>query len=198
MGRSNVAPIIQPDEITCGPSAQKLSLEILGIRKSLKTLIDLCQPTRNGTSTKRMIDAFRKLGIPVLYMENSTLTHLISALRHTPNKMRAVLVSFLYANGDDDKPWPDSGHWAVVSAFSASKNRIYLLDSYSGRRKSYSWPDFLIRWKDYDLKRRKTSDSGKAFRLVRRWQNRPMIVIAKNPEDLPRFSIPTAKVFLPN
>jgi ABC-type bacteriocin/lantibiotic exporter with double-glycine peptidase domain len=199
MGRSKVSPIIQPDDVTCGPAAQKLSLEILGIKRSLKHLISLCRPTRNGTSMKRMINSYRKLGIPVLYIERATLRHLQSALKYAPNKVRAVLVSFLYDDDDDgSQPHPDSGHWAVVSAFSASKSRIYVLDSYTGQKKSYDWQDFRDRWRDFDFRRKKMPNHGKRYTLVRKWQKQPMLVIARNAESLPKFGVTSAKIILPD
>ena len=96
MGRSHITPIKQPDDTTCGPAALKLALTILGKRRSLSTLIELCKTTRNGTSTKNMITAVNKLGFPALVVEYATLHHLQSALKYTPNAPRAVLVSYLY------------------------------------------------------------------------------------------------------
>lgn len=195
MGRSKVTTIRQPDDLTCGPAALKHALTILGKRKSLDTLIELCQTNRNGTSTQKMINAVNKLGYSAMVVEGATLHHLQSALRYRPNQNRAVLVSYLYDLDEKERPHPESGHWAVVSSFAASKSRIVLLDSASGRKKSYSWTEFRDRWTDYDLRRRKIGKSGNHFKLVKRWQSQLLLVIAKEETTLPRFRISTARIF---
>src|SRR3990167_1590022 len=141
MGRTNVLPMYQPtDDPACGPSALKHALAVLGKRKSLETLKEICRVTRNGTSTKSMIRAVNKLGLSALVVKSATLHHLHSALHYGPNNVRAVMVSYLYDND------PDSGHWATVSGYLSSKSRIVLFDSYSGQKKSYPWNDFRQRW----------------------------------------------------
>lgn len=195
MGRSHITPIQQPDDTTCGPAALKLALTILGKRRSLSSLIALCKTTRNGTSTKNMVTAVNKLGLPTLVVEYATLHHLQSVLKYSPNEPRAVLVSYLYDLDEKDEPHPESGHWAVVSSYSARDSRIVLLDSASGKKKSYPWKEFRDRWMDYDLKRRKIKKGKKEFKLVRRWQEQLMMVIAKNEKNLPKFTIQTAKLF---
>ena len=196
MGRSHITPIKQPDDTTCGPAALKLALAILGKRRSLSTLIELCKTTRNGTSTKNMIAAVNKLGFPALVVEYATLHHLQSVLKYSPNEPRAVLVSYLYDLDEKEEPHPDSGHWAVVSSYSARNSRIVLLDSASGKKKSYPWKEFRDRWMDYDLKRKKIKKGKKEFKLVRRWQEQLMMVIARDEKNLPKFTIQTAKLFL--
>ncbi len=198
MGRSHVTPIQQPTDVTCGPASLKTALHIFGIHKSLDSLTKLCKTTRNGTTTSNLVKAWNSFGFSVLVTEYTTLRHLQSALKYSPNNIRAVLVSYLYDLDEEDEPHPDSGHWAVVSSFSASKNRIILLDSASNTKKSYSWPDFRNRWRDYDLKRKKVDAKGKQFKLVRHWQTQLMLVVAKNPESLPKFTLPTSKIFLPS
>lgn len=197
MGRSHVNPIKQPDDTTCGPSSLKLALEIFGKRKSLTSLIDLCKTNSNGTTTKNMITAINKLGYSVEAVEYTTLHHLQSALRYPPNQPRAVMVTYLYDLDKKDNPHPESGHWAVVSSYAASRSRIVLLDSSSGKKKSYSWYDFRRRWVDYDLKRRKVGKRGK-FKLVKKWQQQLMLVIAKDEENLPWFRTDTSRVFSPS
>ncbi|MBI5620327.1 hypothetical protein HY949_00935 [Candidatus Gottesmanbacteria bacterium] len=197
MGRSHITPILQPDDTTCGPSALKLALEIFGKHKSISTLIELCKTNRNGTSTKHLIAAINALGFSVLAVEYTTLTHLQSALRYPPNQPRAILVSYLYDLDERQEPHPDSGHWAVVSAYSARNSRIVLLDSASGKKKSYAWKEFRDRWMDFDLKRKKIKKGRKEFKLVRRWQEQLLLVIAKDPQYLPKFKIQTAKRFIP-
>lgn len=197
MGRSHVKPIQQPDDTTCGPVALKHALAIFGRRKSLDSLMELCGTNRNGTSTKNMIRAANKLGFSVLVVQYATLHHLQSALKYLPNQVRAVLVSYLYDLDEKDRPHPDSGHWAVVSSYRASRSRIVLLDSASAAKKSYDWSDFRARWMDFDLKRRKISAHSRHFKLVRRWQQQLLLVMARHPEDLPRFHISTSKVFTP-
>lgn len=195
MGRTHITPFQQPDDTTCGPSALKSALAILGKRRSLASLIELCKTNRNGTSTKNMIAAITKMGFPVLVVEYATLHHLQGALKYSPNVPRAVLVSYLYDLDEKEDPHPDSGHWAVVTSYSARNSRIVLLDSASGKKKSYPWKEFRDRWMDYDLKRRKLSKRGRKFRLVRRWQEQLMMVIAKDEKNLPKFTIQTAKLF---
>ncbi len=142
-----------------------------------------------------MIAAVNKLGLPVLAVEYATLHHLQSALKYSPNAPRAVLVSYLYDLDEKDNPHPDSGHWAVVGSYSARNSRIVLLDSASGKKKSYPWKEFRDRWMDYDLKRKKIKRGKKEFKLVRRWQEQLMMVIAKDEKNLPKFTIQSAKLF---
>lgn len=196
MGRKHIAPILQPDGLTCGPSALKIALAILGKRKSLNSLIELCKTNRNGTSTRNLISAVNKIGLSALTLEYATLHHLQSALRYSPNKIRAVMVSYLYDLDDNDRPHPESGHWAVVASYLSSKSRIVLLDSATGQKKSYGWSEFRERWIDYDLKRQKVGKRGR-FKLVKNWQRQAMIVIAKDKNHLPKFKIETSKLFLP-
>lgn len=198
MGRSHVKPIQQPTDTTCGPTALKHALAIFGRRKSLNALMELCCTNRNGTSTKNMICAANKLGYSVLVVEYATLHHLQSALKYKQNQTRAVLVSYLYDLDDRDRPHPDSGHWATVSAYSASKSRIFIIDSASAQKKSYDWADFRERWMDFDFKRRKISAHSKHFKLIRNWQNQLLFIMAEKPEHLPKFRIPTSRIFTPD
>ncbi|MBP9814577.1 hypothetical protein KBC80_05335 [Candidatus Woesebacteria bacterium] len=197
MGRSHVKPIQQPDDITCGPVSLKHALSVIGMRKSLDSLIKLCKTSRNGTSTKNIIIAINKLGLSCLVMEYTTLHHLQSALKHRANEQRAVIVSYLYDLDEKFEPHPESGHWAVVASYLAAKSRIVLMDSATGKRKSYDWSDFRARWWDYDYKRKKVSKTSKKFRLIHKWQPQLMIVIAREPESLPYFRIATARVYIP-
>lgn len=142
-----------------------------------------------------MIGAVNKLGLPTLVVEYATLHHLQSVLKYSPNEPRAVLVSYLYDLDEKDEPHPESGHWAVVSSYSARNSRIVLLDSASGKKKSYAWKEFRDRWMDYDLKRRKIKKGKKEFKLVRKWQEQLMMVIARDEKNLPKFTIQTAKLF---
>lgn len=197
MGRSHVVPIQQPDDTTCGPAALKLGLAVLGKRRSLMSLAQLCKTNRNGTTTKNMISAVNKLGFWVLVVEYATLHHLQSALRYRSNQIRAVMVTYLYDRDERERPHPESGHWAVVSGYMASKSRIVLLDSASGKKKSYDWSDFRERWKDYDYKRKKVGKRGNHFKLIRRWQPQLLMVIAREELHLPKFTIETSEVFPP-
>lgn len=197
MGRSHVKPIQQPDDTTCGPAALKHALAIFGQRKSVQYLMELCKTNRNGTTTKNMIAAANKLGFSVLVVQYATLHHLQSALKYNPNQHRAVLVSYLYDLDEKKRPHPDSGHWAVVSSYRPSKSRIVLLDSASARKKSYAWADFRSRWMDFDYKRRKVGHRGKHFKLIHRWQQQLLFVMAKRATELPHFAIETSQVFTP-
>lgn len=197
MGRSHITPIQQPDEHTCGPAALKLALEVFGKHKSLPSLIALCKTNRNGTTTPNLIAAANKLGFSVLAVEYATLHHLQSALKYPSNQPRAALVTYLYEKDKQDRLHPDSGHWTLVSSYSARSSRIILLDSSTAKKKSYKWEDFRDRWIDYDLKRRKLKKRGRKFRLVRRWQQQLLLILAKQDSHLPKFTIATAKLFIP-
>lgn len=197
MGRTHVSAIQQPDDTTCGPAALKVALHVIGVTKSLTSLIEHCKTNRNGTTTKNLIAAINKLGFPVLAVEYATLAHLQSALHYHTRTIRAVMVSYLYDLNEKFEPHPDSGHWATVSSYSASKNKIILLDSASGKRKSYHWQDFRSRWFDYDLKRKRLSKKSKHFKFVRHWQPQLMLIIGKTVADLPKFKIDSSKIFLP-
>lgn len=197
MGRSHVEPMQQPTNYTCGPAALKKALEVLSIRKPLESLIRLCKTSKNGTSTPNLINAATSLGCAVLTIEYATLKHLVRALKYSPHKIRAVMVSYLYDLDEQSRPHPDSGHWAVVASYQASKNRIVLLDSSTAQRKSYAWADFRARWKDYDWKRKRTGKRTRRFKLIRHWQPQLMMILAKDSKHLPRFTISTERLYVP-
>ncbi len=198
MSRSRICPVKQPDEDSCGPTALKMALAILGKRTSVAKMIDLCQTNSSGTTTKNMIRAIKKLGLPALIVEKTTLNHLLSALKKSRIQKRAVLVSYLYDTDDDDNPKPNSGHWAVVSSYKPSTSRIVLLDSYTGQKTSYDWSDFRRRWVDKNLRRRKVGKRGNKFRLIHKSENQLMIVVSTDADHLPKFRIPTAKMISPS
>ena len=190
MSRSKAKPYPQPDENSCGPASLKTALEILGIRKSFSTLSRLCGVTKQGTSVKKLIRVANRLGVSVLAVEWATLRHLQSALKSISSQPRAVIVDYLYL---DKQPYEETGHYAVVATYSARNGRILIFDSYSETKKSYSWHDFLDRWYDYDYRRIKTS--RRRYTRSRKWHNRLLLVLARNPDHLPRFTIRTAKLY---
>ena len=197
MGRTHVKPIMQPDDTTCGPASLKHATNMLGMRVSMDRLIKLCKTGRNGTSTIHLIMSANKLGLSVLIVEYATLHHLQSALKYRPKEPRAVLVSYLYDLDEKYEPQPESGHWAMVSSYLSSTSRIVILDSSTGKRKSYPWNEFRQRWWDYDYKRKRLKKNGPKFRLIRKWQPQLMLVVAREPEALPYFRMETARVFIP-
>jgi ABC-type bacteriocin/lantibiotic exporter with double-glycine peptidase domain len=188
MTRSSMVAIKQPNENTCGPAALKMALTILGKRVSVRRLIDLCNTNTNGTTTRNMIRAISKLRIPALIMQKTTLTHLLSALKNSTAKQRAIIVSYLYTSK------PDSGHWAVVSSYKPSTSRIVLLDSYTGKKTSYMWTDFRRRWIDQTLKRRKLDKQGSTYKLIHTPERQLMIVVSTQKSDLPTFRLNTTKI----
>lgn len=195
MGRSKAKPHPQPDEFTCGPASLKTALDIIGRRVSLTHLTGLCRTTKNGTSVKNLIKAVNRLGYPVLAIEWATLRHLQSALKTLPDQPRAVIVNYQEIDTGDKKD--ESGHYATVARFSARDSRIQLFDSYTGKKKSYKWTRFIDLWYDYDFRRIKTARRHRQFRLARKYYNRLMLVIATDPDFLPKFTISTARLFLP-
>jgi ABC-type bacteriocin/lantibiotic exporter with double-glycine peptidase domain len=196
MGRSKVTAIQQPNDHSCGPSALKTALKILDIRSCLSTLTKICKTNGNGTSTKNLISGINKLGLQALSVEHATLQHLQGALKSKPGHNRAIMVNYLYDYNDQGKFDYDSGHWAIVSAYSASKSRIYILDSYSGKKISYPWSQFRKRWIDFDLKRKRINTANRKFKIVKKWLQQLMVVIAKDERDLPKFKSETAKLYL--
>lgn len=192
MGRTKLTPILQPDDVTCGPSSLKTALAVFGIRKPMRELVALCKTNRNGTSTRNLITAANKLGFPVQAVTSATLRHLQSALRHQPNRERAVVVSFLSEVDGKDRPDAESGHWVTISSYLSAKARIVYLDSATGQKRSMPWSEFRTRWMDYDLKRTK---NGRSYRFIRRWQPQLMLTIARDMAHLPRFSEKTARIY---
>src|SRR3989344_1631909 len=195
MGRTHAKPHPQPDNYTCGPAALKTALEILGFRISLRNLISLCKTNRNGASVKNLISALNQLGFSVLVTEWATLRHLQSVLKTTPEHTRAAIVNYQEIDSDDEKD--ESGHYATVAGFSARDSRIVLFNPSTGSKKSYKWTKFIDIWYDYDYKRIRRHHRHQQFKLTRRYYNRLLLVIANHPQDLPRFSISTSKMFLP-
>ncbi len=197
MTRSRVNPIKQPDENSCGPAALKTALAILGKRASVSELISLCKTNKNGTTTRNMLAAIRKLKLSSLVVEKTTLHHLMSALRASAAKKRAVIVSYLYAMDENNNPKPDSGHWAVVSSFRPATGRIVLLDSYSGQKVSYPWTEFRKRWTDKTLKRKNVGKKNNSYTFIKREERQLMIVLSDQADHLPKFDIASATVISP-
>lgn len=197
MGRSKVTTILQPTDYTCGPASVKHALAVLGKRKSMSFLTKLCKTSRNGTTTKNMIQAMNALGLSVLTVEKATLRHMTSALKHSPKTPRAVIVDYLYTLKDaqDDEPWLESGHWAAVSSYRARDSKIVLFDSYSGTKKSYFWSDFRERWFDFDIVKKKLTDGSNTYKSFRRWQKQLLLVVASDEKHLPKFRTPGVKFY---
>lgn len=191
MTRSTITPIQQPDEHSCGPASLKLALSLLGKRVSITAMMALCQTNKNGTTTKKMIRAIKKLKLHALVLEKTTLKHLLRSLKNDATQKRAVIVSYLYATDTNNRPQPDSGHWAVVSSFKPASGRIVLLDSFSGRKISYPWAEFRRRWIDQNLKRRWVS--SRRFRMIQKKEKQLMIVVASDREHLPQFASQSAQ-----
>ena len=194
MGRSKAKPQSQPDDSSCGPAALKTALEIIGIRKSLKTLTKLCRTNSKGTTLPNLIQAANKSGANVLTVEWATLRHLQSVLKPNPTQPLSAMVDYFYWK-DGDEPDEDTGHYATVASYSARLSKIVVFDSYTGKKKSYLWTDFLDRWYGFDKKRRRISDRGKKFRLSKKWHNRLLLILAREPEFLPTFTTPSTKLF---
>jgi ABC-type bacteriocin/lantibiotic exporter with double-glycine peptidase domain len=195
MGRSSVKVITQKNDVSCGPASLKHALEIFGSRKSEAYLQRLCKTNGNGTSTANMIQALVQLGYAVLSVEHATLRHLTSALKYSPTKPRAVIVSYLYGTNDSwSQEVRETGHWATVYSYRASSGRIVLFDSYTGTKKSYVWDMFKKAWKDYDRIRKPISRITKKIKLFRKWQHRLLLIVANDVRDLPKFRIQTAKI----
>ena len=169
-----------------------------GKHKSLDTLIDLCKTNSSGTTTPNLIAAANKLGYSVLAVEYATLHHLQGALKYPPNRPRAALVTYLYDL--DEKRTSPSGFRTLGSGifiFRAQKpHRAF--GQHHRQKKSYQWEAFRERWMDFDLKRKKIKKRGKKYKMIRRWQQQPLIILAKVPSDLPKFKISTAKYFPSN
>ena len=193
MGRTNIKVITQPNDVTCGPASLKHALEILGVKKSVSALQRLCKTTRNGTSTKKMICAIQKLGYAVVAVNKANPRHIMSALHSDPSKPRAAIVDYLYG-ADEEVSESESGHWAAISSFSPSKKRIVVMDSYTGKRKSYTWKIFRSMWKDFDRIRKPNTKLSGQYKLVRKWQKRLLLIIAKQPSHLPAFRLNTITV----
>ncbi len=187
MGRSKIKPIKQPNDVTCGPAALQLVCRILNIRRTMHGLISLCKTSRNGTSNDSMIRAIRSLGLICSIKKRASLTHIKCALYQTQKHKRAILTNYLYDINDEGRPEADSGHWAVISTYSPSKGKITVLDSYSGKRKSYSWKDFRKRWIDVEYKRKKVVGK-RYFRIIKTVHPQPLFIIGKSITDLPPVS----------
>ncbi len=193
MTRSTTKIFVQPNEFSCGPSSLKIALRTLNMHISYATLFSLCRTTKTGTNTKDLIRAANQLGLSVMSMQKTTLTHIQSALRAQPGRKLAVIVDYLY---QEDATEEDS-HFATVAAYSARTGRITMFDSYSGTKKSYLWTDFIDRWYGYESRRVKNKKSARYFSYYKKWQDRHMLILAKHPSHLPKFKNSTIKIFIP-
>lgn len=195
MPRSKASFHYQPNDYSCGPAALKTALEILGKRYSIQDLVKVCRTTtQKGTSTLNLIKGINKLGFSVLVIEWATLRHLQSALKPIVDKPRAVIVNYQELTPTIEK---ENGHYATVAGFSARNSRIHLFDSIYGGKKTYKWTNFIDLWWDFDFRRIHPKNPRKQFRLARKYYNRLMLIIAKKPEHLPKYKIPTVKYFYP-
>lgn len=195
MGRTIVKPVQQPDEYSCGPASLKHALHIFGIRKSIDYLRTICHTTTNGTSTPGLVRGALACNLTALVIDHATLKHIRRALRYSPIHIRATLVCYLYDDDDNNNLEDESGHWATVSSYSASQSKIILFDSYTGKRKSYLWQDFRDRWTAYDLKRKWIGKKRKTYKVIKKWQPQQIVILAKTPANLPKFTIKTQKIF---
>lgn len=195
MGRSKVRPIKQPDEHTCAPASLRHAMSILGKRASISALVSLCKTSRNGTSDKNFLHAIRILGLSAVTLERATLKHVQCALSKARATPRVALVNYLSENDETHAIDRESGHWAVVSAFSASRGKIQLLDSFTGKRVWYPWTEFRKRWMDYEYKKRKLTKRSRKYKLIKHWQKQLLVIVAGASEHLPNFTISTARVY---
>ena len=193
MTRSRATYHYQPNDYTCGPASLKTALEIIGKRYSLAELIEVCKTSRNGTSVIGLIRGINKLGFSVLAIEWATLRHLQSVLKPIVDKPLSIIVNYQ----EEGTNLEENGHYAVVASYSARDSRIKLFDTLKGGKKTYKWTEFIDLWWDFDYRRVKKSKRSKKFKLARKYYNRLMLIIAKKPEHLPNYTIPTAKQFLP-
>lgn len=187
MPRSKTKPTPQPNEFTCGPASLKTALDIVGIKKSLSSLTKLCKTSHDGTTNHNLAQAAVKSGACALIIENATLKHLIHSLQWSHSHRRALIVNYIYRQTKNQTLHEDSGHLSVVSSYSQTNHKIYLLDPYSSQKKSYFWPNFLARWYDVDLD---PVSNRKKYHI------RPLIIIAKNQAGLPKFKTENQKLYL--
>lgn len=187
----------QPDEYTCGPVSLKIALSILGIKKSIASLIKLCQTTTQGTTTAKMIQAVRKLGLYVMVVDRATLRHIQSGLKFQPSRPRALIVSYLYYMEYNNSKDMEYEHWATVASYLSHKNRLVLFDSYSVQKKSYSWTDFRQRWIGYELKRIKHNGGDSEFKYIRRRKPQQLLIITRNADDMPKFKPKNSLLYYP-
>ena len=195
MGRTRIKPIKQPDEHSWAPASLRHAMSILGKRASVNALVDLCKTTRNGTSDRNLLHAIRTLGLSAVILERANLKHIQSALSGTRSTPRVALVDYLCENKDAKSANKESGHWAVVSSFSASRGKIQLLDSNTGKRVWYPWTEFRKRWMDYEYKKRKLTKRSRKYKLIKRWQKQLLVVVAGTAAHLPNFTVASARVY---
>ncbi|OGG01857.1 hypothetical protein A2Z33_01235 [Candidatus Gottesmanbacteria bacterium RBG_16_52_11] len=184
MGRSRIKPVLQPDDVSCGPATVKHVMAVFNRRRSISSLSRLCRTNGNGTNTKNMIRALRRLGFYVSVRESATLSDVKRALRRDSRK-QAAIVSYLAEDRPDRTPDPDSGHWGMVAGFSPKRQRISILDSSVGARRTYRWDNFRQRWYDYDLKRNRSHARSPRFRVRRQWQPHLLMVASQSIPDNP-------------
>jgi ABC-type bacteriocin/lantibiotic exporter with double-glycine peptidase domain len=192
MSRSKTKPLVQTDEDSCGPAALKVALQIIGIRISYRKLVEYCHTNTRGTTLPNLIKAANKAGATVLTVEWATLRHLQSVLKTPPQRPLSAIVDYFY-----DGQYEDTGHYAAVAAYSSRLSKIIIFDSYTGRKKSYLWTEFLDRWYGFDHKRKKIPHRSNRFKLSKKWHNRLLLILAKDKSYLPEFTISTAKTFTP-
>jgi ABC-type bacteriocin/lantibiotic exporter with double-glycine peptidase domain len=191
MGRSKAKPIPQPDELTCGPTSLKMALEMLGIDRSLKSVIKLCRTNHKGTTIPNLARAAAKCGTYALTLQDATLRHLVSALKYPRAEPRAVIINYISRQTQNHTLHEDSGHYSTVLSYSAAKKRIYLLDPYTAQVRSFTWKNFLSRWFDMDYKKNSTGARRRVY------TNRAMIIVAKKADYLPDFKLLNQSVYFP-
>jgi ABC-type bacteriocin/lantibiotic exporter with double-glycine peptidase domain len=194
MSRSKTKPVKQPDEVSCGPASLKTALKIFDKKISFSKLINLCKTSNRGTSITKILQAIKKLGLSALFIKKATLKHINRTLSTGKPYVLVSLINYLYEDDDHGNPDPESGHWAVVASFSQTKKRIVLFDSYTGKRKSYAWPKFRLRWLDYDLQKRHINQPKQKFKFVRKWYHQPLIIVGCKSSHLPQYLYNSQKI----
>jgi len=127
----------QKEKWSCGPTALKILLHYLGIRKTEKELFKLSQTTpRLGTHHLQIIKVLKDLGFKVKYGEwgDFRLLNYLVNERNLP-----VIVDWFLE---------DEGHYSVVCGL--NKRFIWLADPAIGKIRKMPWEKFLKVWFDFE------------------------------------------------
>ena len=141
-----IVPLKQKRKYDCGPASLRMAFNYFKLQMPYKKLVTLsgCNPEK-GTTTKKMINAIKKMGLKAKSKYDATWKEL-----KKNNKQNNVVIILWMLDGDTE-------HYSVVEKL--TKRRIYFADPWRGRTIGVKKKYFMKMWVGYKkFKYPKTSD----------------------------------------
>lgn len=143
----------------CGPNAMLGILHYYGIDAREDIIIKTAETTKRGTYINGLKKVTRKFN---LEYRSGIMT--VDDIKKWIDKRVPVIVSIQAWSDDKDTVWGktwEHGHFVVCIGY--SKTRLYFEDPSSGRRTFLTFKQFVERWHDTDVGRKKLVNWGMAI-----------------------------------